>query len=102
MAAKTGAASLSAGIWRIFITPIDTVKTTLQVRNNNFVLEIGQRFLKEKRPLIKIYNKSMLSSFSKCRLKGNKHYHFLEQRSEHMEYWYVAQLLHKLVIHYRL
>ena len=31
MAVKTGAASLSAGLWRILITPIDTLKTTLQV-----------------------------------------------------------------------
>ena len=31
MAAKTGAASVSAGMWRIMITPIDTLKTTLQV-----------------------------------------------------------------------
>lgn len=31
IALKTGAASLSAGIWRIFVMPIDTVKTTLQV-----------------------------------------------------------------------
>ena len=49
MAAKTGAASLSAGIWRIFITPIDTVKTTLQVRNNNFVLEICQQIFERKK-----------------------------------------------------
>ena len=49
MAAKTGAASLSAGLWRIFITPIDTVKTTLQVRNNNFVLEIGQKIFERKK-----------------------------------------------------
>ena len=42
MAAKTGAASLSAGLWRILITPIDTVKTTLQVGNSNYTLEIGK------------------------------------------------------------
>ena len=42
MAAKTGAASLSAGLWRILITPIDTVKTTLQVGKSNYTLEIGK------------------------------------------------------------
>merc|ERR1711860_394335 len=31
IALKTGAASITAGVWRIFIMPIDTVKTTLQV-----------------------------------------------------------------------
>jgi len=31
IAAKTGAASLSAGLWRIAIMPIDALKTTLQV-----------------------------------------------------------------------
>merc|ERR1719216_212657 len=31
IAAKTGAASVTAGLWRICITPIDTLKTTLQV-----------------------------------------------------------------------
>ena len=31
IAAKTGAASLTAGMWRILIMPIDTLKTTLQV-----------------------------------------------------------------------
>ena len=31
IAMKTGAASVTAGLWRIVITPIDTVKTTLQV-----------------------------------------------------------------------
>ena len=31
IAVKTGAASISAGLWRIMIMPIDTVKTTLQV-----------------------------------------------------------------------
>jgi hypothetical protein len=29
---QTGAASLTAGCWRIAIMPIDTLKTTLQVR----------------------------------------------------------------------
>ena len=29
---KTACASFSAGLWRILIMPIDTVKTTLQVR----------------------------------------------------------------------
>lgn len=33
IAVKTGAASLTAGLWRILIMPIDTLKTTLQVRN---------------------------------------------------------------------
>lgn len=31
VAVKTGAASLSAGIWRMAIMPIDALKTTLQV-----------------------------------------------------------------------
>ena len=31
IALKTGAASITAGLWRILIMPIDTVKTTLQV-----------------------------------------------------------------------
>ena len=31
VAVKTGAASLTAGLWRICIMPIDAVKTTLQV-----------------------------------------------------------------------
>jgi len=31
IAAKTGAASVTAGFWRIFIMPVDTLKTTLQV-----------------------------------------------------------------------
>ncbi len=31
IALKTGAASVSAGLWRILIMPIDTAKTTLQV-----------------------------------------------------------------------
>ena len=33
IAVKTGAASVTAGLWRIFIMPIDTLKTTLQVRD---------------------------------------------------------------------
>ena len=59
MAAKTGAASLSAGLWRIFITPIDTVKTTLQVWSNTFMLEIGKKKLERKKAIKKIYNKTM-------------------------------------------
>merc|ERR1712226_373483 len=43
MAAKTGAASLSAGIWRIFITPIDTVKTTLQVEGKQALPLLGAK-----------------------------------------------------------
>ena len=31
MAVKTGAASITAGVWRMSIMPIDTLKTTLQV-----------------------------------------------------------------------
>ena len=31
IAVKTGAASVTAGLWRIFIMPVDTLKTTLQV-----------------------------------------------------------------------
>jgi len=34
IALKTGAASITAGVWRIFIMPIDTVKTTLQVEGS--------------------------------------------------------------------
>lgn len=30
---KTGTASLTAGLWRILIMPIDTLKTTLQVKS---------------------------------------------------------------------
>ncbi len=33
VAVKTGAASVSAGLWRIAIMPIDALKTTLQVRS---------------------------------------------------------------------
>ena len=33
IAVKTGAASVTAGLWRITIMPIDTLKTTLQVRD---------------------------------------------------------------------
>ena len=51
MAAKTGAASLSAGLWRIFITPIDTVKTTLQVRKNYSILQIGKKIFKRKKAI---------------------------------------------------
>ena len=29
---KTGAASVTAGSWRVFIMPLDTIKTTLQVK----------------------------------------------------------------------
>merc|ERR1711997_468616 len=43
MAAKTGAASLSAGLWRIFITPIDTVKTTLQVEGKQALPLLGAK-----------------------------------------------------------
>ena len=32
VAVKTGAASTTAGLWRIMIMPIDTLKTTMQVR----------------------------------------------------------------------
>ena len=32
VALKTGAASAAAGGWRIFIMPIDALKTTLQVK----------------------------------------------------------------------
>jgi len=35
IAAKTGAASLSAGLWRIAIMPIDAMKTTLQVEGKD-------------------------------------------------------------------
>lgn len=43
MAAKTGAASVSAGIWRIFITPIDTLKTTLQVEGKQALPLLGTK-----------------------------------------------------------
>merc|ERR1719361_1283724 len=43
MAAKTGAASVSAGLWRIFITPIDTVKTTLQVEGKQALPLLGAK-----------------------------------------------------------
>ena len=37
IAAKTGAASLSAGLWRIAIMPIDALKTTLQVEGKSAI-----------------------------------------------------------------
>ncbi len=33
---KTGAASVTAGCWRVFIMPLDTLKTTLQVNQCHF------------------------------------------------------------------
>merc|ERR1719400_2668555 len=41
IAAKTGAASISAGLWRILITPIDTLKTTLQVEGKQALPLLG-------------------------------------------------------------
>jgi hypothetical protein len=38
VAAKTGVASISAGLWRITIMPIDAVKTTLQVLRHTTLL----------------------------------------------------------------
>ena len=90
MAAKTGAASVSAGLWRIFITPIDTVKTTLQVT----ILLIWRKFLCSKslkfiiRPQIYTCIRNHLVVNIKHRLKGNKHYHSLPRRSGHMDHWY--------------
>ena len=47
IAVKTGAASLTAGLWRIMIMPIDTVKTTLQVEGQGALgqlrTKVGQR-----------------------------------------------------------
>jgi len=43
MAAKTGVASLSAGLWRIFITPLDTLKTTLQVEGKEALPLLGAK-----------------------------------------------------------
>ena len=43
IAAKTGAASISAGVWRIFITPIDTIKTTLQVEGKQALPLLGAK-----------------------------------------------------------
>lgn len=43
MAVKTGAASLSAGLWRILITPIDTLKTTLQVEGKQALPLLGAK-----------------------------------------------------------
>jgi len=43
IAAKTGAASVSAGVWRIAIMPIDALKTTLQVEGKE-----GMALLKNK------------------------------------------------------
>jgi len=40
IAVKTGAASLSAGLWRIMIMPIDTVKTTLQVEGQGALSQL--------------------------------------------------------------
>jgi len=43
IAAKTGAASISAGLWRILITPIDTLKTTLQVEGKQALPLLGAK-----------------------------------------------------------
>ena len=40
IAVKTGTASLTAGIWRIFIMPIDTLKTTMQVEGQEAVKQL--------------------------------------------------------------
>merc|ERR1719412_1046062 len=41
--AKTGAASVTAGLWRICITPIDTLKTTLQVEGKQALPLLGAK-----------------------------------------------------------
>lgn len=43
IALKTGAASISAGLWRILITPIDTLKTTLQVEGKQALPLLGAK-----------------------------------------------------------
>merc|ERR1719510_2904449 len=43
IAAKTGAASVTAGLWRICITPIDTLKTTLQVEGKQALPLLGAK-----------------------------------------------------------
>jgi len=43
IAVKTGTASLTAGLWRICIMPIDAVKTTLQVEGADGLKQIGDK-----------------------------------------------------------
>ena len=40
---KTGAASITAGLWRFCLMPIDTVKTTLQVEGKNGLALLGTK-----------------------------------------------------------
>ena len=47
---KTGCASASAGIFRIFLMPIDFVKTTLQVEGNNGWTVMGSKVLPQQAP----------------------------------------------------
>ena len=42
---RTGMASISAGLFRIILTPIDTVKTTLQVQGNNGIKILKNRII---------------------------------------------------------
>lgn len=44
MAIKTFGASLSAGLFRIFLMPVDTFKTTMQVEGTNGLPSIFKKF----------------------------------------------------------
>jgi len=43
VAAKTAAASASAGAWRIFIMPVDALKTTMQVEGAKGVKLLAEK-----------------------------------------------------------
>tara|TARA_B100001057_G_scaffold499836_1_gene612069 strand:+ start:1913 stop:2725 length:813 start_codon:yes stop_codon:yes gene_type:complete len=59
---RTGLASISAGIFRISITPIDTLKTTLQVHGKNGVKILNNK-IKFSGPLI-LWNGALASSLA--------------------------------------
>ena len=54
---KSGCASSGAALWRVFIMPIDTLKTSLQVNGNNGI-PILKNKIKMNSPLV-LYNGSM-------------------------------------------
>lgn len=43
---KTGAASITAGLFRIFLMPIDTTKTIMQVEGKNGLPILKEKLLK--------------------------------------------------------
>lgn len=57
---KTGAASVTAGTWRIFIMPLDTLKTTLQVEGQEAVGNLRNK-LAAKGPVV-LYHGSLAAA----------------------------------------